>query len=250
MSDNGNFRKERAKTALDNNKLNLYAPTPGHNGKSARLIWGLYSNNPRITVYTNDPNDQDASKNYGKISANLDAPTFFAVLNMLTKAVDPATPADWRMKIENSNFIFPGGKRSEKPVVVSELIVGKDKDGTIWISVVDFKKDRPRIKFVFGKSDFHRYIHGDGTPLTDAETSVLYAQAYIKMLQIMMGNMLVSCYVEPEPKPQQNRGGSGGGGGYNRGGGGGSNYGGGNRSGGGGGGGSYGGDEVEPDIPF
>ena len=240
MSD---FKAQRTKNALDNRKLNLSAPTPGHQGKRASLIWGLYSNNPRLTVYTGDPNDQDASKGYGKITANLDAPVFFAFLQLLEMAVDPATPNDWKAKIENKNFIFPGGKRSEAPVVVSELFVGKDKDGVVWISIVDRNKDRPRIKFVIGGNDFHRFLHSDGTPFTDAETSVLFAKGYIKLLQEMMGNLLCSLWVEPEQRPQQNnRGGNGGGGGYNR-----------------GGGNSYGGgrstetstsDEGDGDIPF
>lgn len=201
MSDN-NFRVERVKNALDNRKLNLSTPTPGHVGKYASLIWGLYANNPRITVYTNDPNDQGASKDYGKIMAKLDAPVFFAFLELLTRATEESTPLDWKAKLENKNFIFPGGKRSDAPVVVSELWVGKDKEGMVWISIVDRNKERPRIKFLIGTSDFHRFLNADGTPMDAGETSQMFAKGYIKLLQQMMSTMLCTHWVEPEAKPQ------------------------------------------------
>lgn len=236
----GNFqRPERVKNALDNRKLNLSAPTPGVQGAKASLIWGLYANNPRLTVYTNDPNDSGEQNGYGKISANLDGPTFFAFLELLKVAAN--APGEFKDKVENKNFIFPGGKRSERPVVVSELWAGKDKDGIVWISVT--ARDRPKIKFPILSPDFHQFIHGDGTPYEPAETSKLFALGYINLLDKMMAHLMVTLWVEPEKKDfggdrGGNRGG-GGGGGYNRGGGGG--------SGGGGGGGSSGGDD---DIPF
>jgi hypothetical protein len=242
----GNFqRPERKKNALDNTKLKMSAPTPGHQGKYANLVWGLYSNNPRITVYTGDPNDAGEQNGWGKISANLDAPIFFAFLKMLHDVID--APPDTKNKIENKNFIFPGGKRSEKPVVTSELWVGKDKDGIIWISVS--ARDRPKIKFNFNKSDFHEFYHGNGEPYTPAESSAVYARGYITLLEGLMTTMLDNHWVEPPPRDPPGGGGQrGGGGGYGGGGGqrsGGGGYGGG--SGGGGGGSTSGGDD---DIPF
>ena len=238
MADNNFRRPERTKNALDNRKLNLSAPTPGVQGNRASLIWGLYANNPRLTVYTNDPNDSGESNGYGKISANLDTPTFFGFLELLKFIVHEA-PLDYKDKVENKNFIFPGGKRSEKPVLVSELWAGKDKDGVIWVSVT--ARDRPKIKFPIQAPDFHRFVHGDGTEYTPAETSKLFALGYINVLEKMMSHLQVTLWQEPEKK-DNNRG--GGGGGYgNRGGGGG--YGGGRDS--GGGGSSSGSDD---DIPF
>ena len=241
----------REKNALDHRKLNLSAPTPGHQGKFASLIWGFHANNPRITVYTNDPNDAGADKGYGKIAANMDTPTMFAFTNLLNQVIDHE--GEVKYKIENKNFIFPGGKRSEKPVVVSETWIGKDAQGVIWLSVS--ARDRPKIKFEFQPSDFHHFMNGDGTPFSKAEASKLWARGYVRILENLLPVLAVANYVEPPPKD-----GGQGGGGYNRGGGGGNqgggggNYGGGNRGGnsggndsGFGGGGSSGGDE---DMPF
>jgi hypothetical protein len=230
----------RAKNSLDHRKLNLNAPAPNAPGQQASLIWGIHANNPRITVYTNDPQDKGADKGYGKISANLDLPVFFAFLRSLDQVIEG--PNDVKLGIENKNFIFPQGKRSEKPIVVSTLFFGKDKDGVVWMSVS--AKDRPKIKFDFGINDFHHFVKGDGTPYTKAEMSVLFAKGYVRILEEMVPALLVDNYVEPAPKPQQ---------------GGGGNYG--NRGGNGGGGGNYGGGGNRPaptqdfggdssDLPF
>ncbi len=249
-------RPPREKNALDNRKLNLSAPTPGVQGKTASLIWGLMSNNPRLTVYTNDPNDTGEQNGWGKIQAALDAPTFFAFLALLQDALE--AKEEVKMMIENKNFIFPGGRRSEHPVVVSELWVGRDKEGVIWVSVS--AKDRPKIEFPIGPGDFHELYHGSGERLSKGEASAIYTKGYIALLQGMMTTMLCTNYVEPEKRDPPagsggggsyggGRGGNGGGGGggyRGNGGGGGGSYGGGRGGSGGGGGGS----SQDDDIPF
>lgn len=241
-------RPERVKNALDNRKLNLSVPCPGVQGKWSSLIWGFHANNPRLTVFTNDPNDSGADKGYGKISANLDMPVFYAFLAEFDKIIEG--PPDQKCTIENKNYIFPGGKKSDKPVVVSNLHFGKNKDGVIWLSVTaPANQNRPKIMFTFGPSDFHQFIRGTGEPMTAAEVSQAFARGYIRILENMVANLAVNNYEEPPKKDAPgggggygNRGGGGGGGGY----GGGGNRGGGNYGGGGGGGGSDDGD----DLPF
>lgn len=232
-------RPTRTKNALDNRKLNLSAPTPNHQGKFANLIWGLYANNPRITVYTGDPNDTGEQNGYGAIKANLDAPTFFAFLELINKAIE--STSEMKSKIENKNFTFFGGKRSDRPEVVSELWVGREADGRLWLSVT--AKNRPKVKFYFIASDFHAFLHGDGTPFTQTETSNIFAKGYVRLLTGLMTTMLNGHWVEPPPKDNSRGGG----------------FGGGNRAGGGGGGGNFSGGggnrggapaQEESDIPF
>lgn len=246
----GDFKPApRKKNPLDNKKLHMSAKN--QDGKYASLQWGLFANNPRITVYTNVESDRDT--NYGKISANMDTPAFYAFLGLLQEAIQfvPGTNGreEFKASIENKNFIFPGGKRSEKPVVQSELFVGKDKDGVVWMGVM--AKDRPRIKFNFQLSDFHMLKHGTGETYSAAEASKVAAEAYWNILTEMLAHMQVSHWVEPEEKPRDGGGRQGGGGGYNRGGGGGGGYN--DRRQGGGGGSadaSFGGDEGGDDLPF
>jgi uncharacterized membrane protein YgcG len=241
MSD---FRKERKKIAFDNRKLHLSTPCPTAKGKYSSLQVNLFSNNPRITVYTNDPDDQGESKQYGKITANLDAQVFMVFLGALAKIIDGPAGQEDKVKIENKNFIFPGGKRSESPVVQSELHFGKDAEGVVWVSVT--ARDRPRIKFPFGKSDFHTLFHKTGEQYSNGEQSALFARGWVRLMENMLAHLLVTEYVEPEKKDNGGGNRNGGGGGYNRNNGGGGNRG--NSYGGGGGGGST--EEVSDDIPW
>lgn len=235
----------RKKIALDNQKLSMSAPN--QKGKRAGLLWQLINNNPRIVVYTNDPDDQI---DYGKITAALDAPTFFAFLNLIDKAI--SATGEYKEKIDNMNFSWAGGKRSDTPSVVSSLLVGKDADGVIWIAVSAPR--RPQIKFPFMNPEFHNFFHKDGSPYEKAEVSALIAKSYLDMLRHLMAGLMITEYVEPKPKEDRgggNRGGQGGGGGQRSGGGGGW---GGNSGGGGGGGGraesSGGGDDLGEDTPW
>lgn len=241
----GDFRREpREKNILDNRKLSLSAPVPGVQGKFAALVWSLEKQeSPRITVYTNDPND---TKDYGMIKAPMDLATFMMLMALINKAID-AEPG-FRDKVDNLNYIYPNGKKSEQPVLISETWVGKDKDGVMWILVS--AKDRPKVKFEFQPSWFHVLVHGDGTVYSKAEASVLFARSYTRMLELLMTHLAVIKYKPPEPRPDQGQ--RGGGGGYgNR-----SND---NRGGGGGGGDNRGGDrapamagggDLEDDLPF
>lgn len=214
----------RKKIALDNNKLNLNAPCPTAPGKTSAWTWGFVKNNPRITIYTRDPADNTEKTGYGKIVANLDTPTLYAFFENILRATTEEN--GWKVKIENKNYTFFGGKRSDAPVVINELWTGKDKDGCIWVSIT--AKERPLIKFIFGGTEFHHLFHGDGSQYTQAEASVGYAKGLVKFLQKLYAQISITEYIEPEPPQQRqgfggqqgggnNYGGGGGqGGGYNR----------------------------------
>lgn len=225
----------REKNVFDEPKLDL--KTPNSKGKMATLKWGIFKNNPRLTVYTNDPDD---TTDNGRISANLDAKTFYAFLQLLSRAIK--SDVEFKAKIDNKNHIFAYGKRSEEAVLVSSLWVGRDADGVVWISITAPK--HPSIKFAFANSDYHFFYHTGGEQFTKADYSQIYAEAYLTMLTELMGVAMVHHYIAPEPRPEGQGGGKGGfQGGGNRGGGGGGSYGGGGgnrggQQGGGGGGGN------------
>jgi hypothetical protein len=177
----------RVKNALDNRKLNLSSPCPTNPGKKSNLIWGLYEGNPRLTVYIGDNEGS-------KVSAALDLPVFQAFLALLESA--PSKEPGWKNCIENKNFTWYGGKRSEAAEVVSELWVGKDKEGQIWISVTD--KKAPKVQFFFSEPEFHHFKHGDGTSFTKAETSELFAKGYISILNSVVNSLFVTSWPEVE----------------------------------------------------
>lgn len=204
MSENRFTPPPRKKNALDNNKLALTTPSPVGNGKQAKLVWSLINNNPRITVYTGDDAEAGNEKaNYGRIVANLDLPTMYTFFEMVETA--NAREPGFKVKLENKNFTFFGGKRSDFPVVQTELWCGKDKEGCIWMSVT--AKDRPMIKFVFAPTDFHHLFHGDGTPMTKAEASVIFAKGYFGILRQVFAHLAVAEFVDLQAEKNAKQGG-------------------------------------------
>lgn len=209
---NGNFKPAPPpKTALSEYKLTLTAPPAQGATKPATLRCSVVKNQPRLDVYTNVPND----KQNGNIRAAMDAMTFYALIGLLREVADG--PADKSWKIDNKNFTFFGGQRSDAPKIVSTTVVGKDKEGRVFISVI--AKDRPYIKFIFSPGDWHMLRSSDGGELSEAEVSVYYAKAYANLMENLVANVLDTNYVEPEPRDNSQRGGN-----NNRGQGGGNNY--------------------------
>lgn len=212
----------RKKNALDNEKLSLRADLPGSNNIKSRLVWALVNNNPRVIVYTNDPQERDDKSHYGRITANLDAPAFFSFLQLFERVIQ--AKEEIKFKIENYGHQWENDQKSEERSLLSELWLGKDREGIVWLSVV--AANRPKIKFPFTFPDYHSLYHGDGTVFTESESSVLVAKAWLGILQSVYAELLVSEYSDTPRPSAQRSGGYQKGGNYNRGGQGqgGSNY--------------------------
>ena len=188
---------ERKKNALSNSKLSLSAPCPTAKGSYSQLRVDIYNNNPRIVVRTNDPADR--SKSFGQITAALDGGVFFAFLQILKNAIE--APGEFKEKVECHNHVWKDNQRSKDITHVTDLLVGKDREGVVWISVVAKDDDRPVIKFPFSVNDnrYHRFVHGDGTPYTKAELSVLTATGFYHLMTQLIPHLMVTEYVAPQP---------------------------------------------------
>lgn len=214
----------RKKIALDNSKLSLRAPSTAE-GKTASLIWMLYKNNPRIVVWTRDPQDETERNKGGKIQAELNLPIMFSILENLNFAIT-AEPG-WRAKLENKNYTFFGGKKSDQPQVLTEIWVGKDKEGFVYISVT--APNRPIIKFRIQPDDFHCWYDADGQKTDPARLAAIYVKGYVDILKSIYSHLAITEFVdiaaemrEKDNKRQggggwnNNRGGNQGGGGYQK----------------------------------
>jgi len=183
---NQQYQTPLPKTAFNEFKMRLLAPKPDGQRRAPSLSVSVIRNNPRIDVYTEVEGDRDR----GKITAPMDSTTFFALLSVLEAVIEG--PSDEQTKITNK-IGPPQDKR-----IVSTTIVGKDKDGKVFISVV--ATERPKVKFVFLPSDWHSFAHKDGTPYGEAELSMVYARAWLKLLSSLVPAVLNTHYMEPEPR--------------------------------------------------
>ena len=218
---------------ITNRKLALKAPTPGVKDRFAILQLGWYDGNPRFTVFTGDPDDAPEIK--GRISANMDVPTFYAVIEAIEMATTITLGQEYRYIVDNYSTTDDRGQRLEKKSKVSETIIGVDPQGRIFLSVT--AEGRPKIKFQFGSNDWHHWRDAiTGEPVNEAQVSKLYAKGYVNFLRTAIAATAVA-EGAPAPKPafQRSGGGGGGGGGWkgNGGGGGGGGWKGNNGGGGG-----------------
>lgn len=186
---------------INEKKLQLHQLN--ESGKNATLKFNVVKNYPRIDVYTNDDND---SKKSEAIRAAMDQPSFFLFLQLLDAAANSKEPMEHT--IENKGHSFFGGKRSEKPEVLSRLTVGRNDSGVVWISVT--AKNRPKIKFQVLPTNWNDLVDvSTGSKIGAAVASRLCTLAWKNMLSQMVGSYLVFGYEEPEAKAPQQGGGSG-----------------------------------------
>lgn len=233
------------KHGLNNPKIRLSAPCPTAKGKFSNLSFDMWQNNPRVVVATNDPSMMNKDRQFGKITAAMESPTFYLFLEYIKEAVES------KEEVKNNLQLFGnpkgGGGPGVEPVHLTDLWVGRDAEGCIFISVVKKEEGWPIIKFVFGPPD-RRFVKArdqSGQEVGKARVSQAYAKAYYELLKATMGALIIHSYVEPPPYIPGNKGGGyGGGGGYQQR----NNGGGGSR--GGYGGGDSGGDAGGDDLPF
>lgn len=192
MSDN---QQKPAKTIFASTKLRLTAPCPTAKGKWSNLSFDIWNSNPRIVVTTNDPALANPENQYGRITAALDAITMMAFIEILKTVAKSEGPT--KTKIENY-----GTKRGGDPKIpehLTDLWVGKDDNGIVFISVLNKAEGWPTIKFTFGPSDgrYHKIFKGDGSEYTKSDVSSVYALAYSELVSGLYTKMFAHDYVHP-----------------------------------------------------
>lgn len=198
---NDRVKQEPVKTALNDPKLKLYAPVLPGATQAPSLEWGYANNNPFILVRTNFPNDKD----YGRIKAALDMPAFYETLALLEKVV--ATPEEVAYTMENKNkpWSREQGARVKDPILETTTVVGRDKEGKIFIAILHYDKSRPKVIFHFGHRMYHS-VHKRNGDLSAAEVSNFAATGMITALREIMGAVAADQYVHKTMDSGNNKG--------------------------------------------
>ena len=192
--------------------LRLQGDRIGDNPKPATLGVDVRKNEVIFTVWTGGKNAEGRNDT---IPAKMDAYTFGALCSAVEDAII-APAGEFR---EGFRCYVPRkrqpGDTGRPRMVGATAVVGKDKQGQVYLSIV--KKDPPHIKFVFKPGAMSEHLVGQdvGTP---AQTSVRYAKGWLKIIERLTTTYL-SHNVHDWRAEQDGNGGNnnGGGGGYNRG---------------------------------
>ena len=183
--------------------------------KRPTLRFGLFKNQPRVTVRTNVPGDKD----HGKIEFNTDLATFACFIKFAMDLIEGKTEDTERVFVYRNNFV--AGKKRDNFIELSKLHVGRAQDGRIYIAVLSTQPDRPKIKFFFGPSHFHDIRKADGSQLSPKEMSDAYAYGFLDPAYKLVMHLLVTEF-DPDAKgvsnPANFNQGNGNSGGYNNGG--------------------------------
>lgn len=199
-------KKEPPTRSIWFSRFNMNTPiTTGDAVKDAEestLRFGVYRDNPRIEVLTNEPSDQQ--NNYGKIVAAMDPGTWQVLCDYIQELCKPGATGKETKVLENYN-LYKGGERFDSPQLINRTVVTRSEEGMISIKLVE--EGRPSPVFVFGPPRFHALLRSDKSQVPPGEASQIYAKATMKILsEVMAAFIAQSHHKAPEAnKPVQTK---------------------------------------------
>jgi hypothetical protein len=185
----------KVKSILNESKLRLSKPVENEKGKYSSLQFSIHNNQPRITVWTGYENDKSQNTGYGKIEAALDIPHMYILIELIREAA--AAKEATKSSLECKNYIFNGGKKSSEPLLQTTVYVGKDDKGIVYISLIAYNKDRPKIKFDFNINKFyHTLKNNEGAVMSADVASVTAAKGWCRLLENIIANVATNGFVD------------------------------------------------------
>lgn len=149
---------------------------------TATLTWSNRNGFPRVTIYTSDNirlKDRDGLDYSKIIIAPFDYVTIRAFINMFIDVLD--RDEEVKREVECYNMKFLNGTRTDELYLQAKVIVGKDKEGVVYIAAIENNKKKIRFDLV----PSNRFFKFSGDPsLENIKTlSQYYAKAYLELLQ-------------------------------------------------------------------
>jgi len=175
-------------------------------GDYAQLEWLVRGNYPRIMVYLENKNrfEPGARLDYNKIIIAAFTPVrMIALLTTLKAAVNFEN--DTNVKIDTFNIKYESGLRTKELEKQSTVIVGKDKEGIVYIAVTAEGKKKVRFSITSKDEPWEKRYDLNGDLITDpAILSRTHAAEYFKLLEGMMMHTLITLGAMTNDAPVKN----------------------------------------------
>ena len=164
---------------IDIERVTLFTPAPGTEGERSSMNFCVYNGQPRITVWTRVPNDTDK----GMINAAMNSLSMETLLGFMEKVIDGPNGSTERVGCEGNRYDPASKEKLPGRHHISTVVVGKDQEGVVWMSVVSAEEGRPKIQFKLGTVDWHFFQHKDGSRYTEAEMSCVVGKSMVRILR-------------------------------------------------------------------
>lgn len=160
--------------------------------KQPRLSLYYHRNKVVIEVRTNLPADMNG-KDRGVIRAELEPHIFFSFLSLLQRVIhQPPAQRPESIRIKRPDFNKSNGG---EPVTEATLVVGKTQDGIVYMSLLSYNKERPKIMFPFLPGKWVEFVGNDGQPKSKAEISEIFAAGLLREWESLVPHYLYNRYV-------------------------------------------------------
>lgn len=161
------------KTFFDAPLLVLWGDKTSDDSKSPRLTFGFRDGRPRITVNTG-VQGRDGMIIFAADVANMTA--------MMLYLQDVALgPADQQIINDSMAPVYVDNKPTSEKKVKGSLIVGKTKDGVVYITVI--AEGFPKLVFPFKPSQWHIFRDSSRAVIPAADLSVKMAIGYSEQVR-------------------------------------------------------------------
>jgi len=167
--------------------LSLYADT--EKDKYASLTWSIRAGYPRVTVYTDNSNSFKTEFSYDNlIIAPMDSVTVNTLIANLRTVADSKETTSLTIKCYNVKYV--DNVKTDEIMLQATIIVGKDDEGVVYISVTQEGKKNVVFKLL-PKLKWHKFLGPDHKVIEDnSKLSTMFAKSYIARLQSLMDKNL------------------------------------------------------------
>lgn len=182
-------------TFYDVARFTLWADSPSEDGKRARFVLSFRDGNPRFVAYTGG-NGKDSILNFP--CDNIHMSTSMIQLEDIAKS-----PNEAQITCDSMVAVYENDKPTKEKKVIGKLMIGKTKEGVVYIGVV--AEGKPKIIFPFKPSDFHvfRNANKEVMQLKDVskDMAIGFTRVVLTAISMIMVNYTNEEYDDGPRKP-------------------------------------------------